>query len=131
LPATPLASRLNPDAGETGTMGHEDDAVPAPAIARSRPEGIDPRGPYPADSTFLARAQSRYNAALAMYHGRALITVRTIAFDERLDDALDLPFIQTSPNHGTVVDIAGKDIARPSSLCAARMAERTVTGAAA
>ena len=129
-------SGLNPHAGESGTMGHEDGTIIAPAIAQLQAEGIDARGPYPADTMFHARARAGYDAALAMYHDQALIPIKTIAFDEGVNVTLGLPFIRTSPDHGTAFDIAGQGIARPDSLCAAlklaaRMAERTVTDAAA
>ena len=129
-------SGLNPHAGENGTMGHEDAAIVAPAIARLQAEGIDARGPYPADTMFHARARAGYDAALAMYHDQALIPIKTIAFDDGVNVTLGLPFIRTSPDHGTAFDIAGQGIARPDSLCAAlklaaRMAERAPTDAAA
>lgn len=120
---------LNPHAGENGTMGREDEEVVKPAIAQLRAEGIDARGPYPADTLFHARARAGYDAALAMYHDQALIPIKTIAFDEGVNVTLGLPFIRTSPDHGTAFNIAGQGIARPDSLCAAlklaaRMAER-------
>lgn len=129
-------SGLNPHAGEGGAMGQEDAAVVAPAIAQLQAEGIDARGPYPADTMFHARARAGYDAALAMYHDQALIPIKTIAFDDGVNVTLGLPFIRTSPDHGTAFDIAGKGIARPDSLCAAlklaaRMAERVPTDAAA
>ena len=128
-------SGLNPHAGENGTMGHEDEAIVAPAIAQLQAEGIDARGPYPADTMFHARARAGYDAALAMYHDQALIPIKTIAFDEGVNVTLGLPFIRTSPDHGTAFDIAGQGIARPDSLCAAlklaaRMAERVLTDTA-
>ncbi len=128
-------SGLNPHAGEGGTMGHEDGAIVAPAIAQLQAEGIDARGPYPADTMFHARARAGYDAALAMYHDQALIPIKTIAFDEGVNVTLGLPFIRTSPDHGTAFDIAGQGIARPDSLCAAlklaaRMAERASTDTA-
>ena len=124
-------SGLNPHAGENGAMGHEDAAIVAPAIAQLRAEGIDARGPYPADTMFHARARAGYDAALAMYHDQALIPIKTIAFDDGVNVTLGLPFIRTSPDHGTAFDIAGQGIARPDSLCAAlklaaRMAERAL-----
>ena len=128
-------SGLNPHAGENGTMGHEDEAIVAPAIAQLQAEGIDARGPYPADTMFHARARAGYDAALAMYHDQALIPIKTIAFDEGVNVTLGLPFIRTSPDHGTAFDIAGQGIARPDSLCAAlklaaRMAERNLADTA-
>lgn len=110
---------LNPHAGENGTLGHEDAAVIAPAVARLRAEGIDAGGPYPADSMFHARARQGYDAALAMYHDQALVPIKTIAFDEAVNVTLGLPFVRTSPDHGTAFDIAGKGLARPDSLIAA------------
>jgi 4-hydroxythreonine-4-phosphate dehydrogenase len=110
---------LNPHAGENGTMGTEDSTVIAPAIEILRAEGIDVAGPLPADTMFRARARSRYDAALAMYHDQALIPIKTIAFDEAVNVTLGLPFVRTSPDHGTAFDIAGKGIARPDSLMAA------------
>lgn len=124
-------SGLNPHAGESGAMGHEDMQVIAPAIAILRAEGIDARGPYPADTMFHARARAGYDAALAMYHDQALIPIKTIAFDEGVNVTLGLPFIRTSPDHGTAFDIAGKGIARPDSLCAAlKLAARMAEGRA-
>ena len=110
---------LNPHAGENGAMGTEDRTIIAPAIAVLCQEGIDATGPLPADTMFHARARSRYDAALAMYHDQALIPIKTIAFDEAVNVTLGLPFVRTSPDHGTAFDIAGKGIARPDSLMAA------------
>lgn len=122
-------SGLNPHAGESGAMGGEEMAVIAPAIAALQSEGIDARGPYPADTMFHARARAGYDVALAMYHDQALIPIKTIAFDEGVNVTLGLPFIRTSPDHGTAFDIAGKGIARPDSLCAAlKLAARMAEG---
>ncbi|MBA1156647.1 4-hydroxythreonine-4-phosphate dehydrogenase PdxA [Microvirga mediterraneensis] len=110
---------LNPHAGESGAMGTEDETVIVPAIDILRADGIDVTGPLPADTMFHARARSRYDAALAMYHDQALIPIKTIAFDEAVNVTLGLPFVRTSPDHGTAFDIAGKGIARPDSLMAA------------
>ena len=116
---------LNPHAGESGTLGDEDEAVIAPAVEVLRREGIAAEGPIPADTMFHARARSRYDAALAMYHDQALIPIKTIAFDEAVNVTLGLPFVRTSPDHGTAFDIAGRGIARPDSLMAAlRLAAR-------
>jgi 4-hydroxythreonine-4-phosphate dehydrogenase len=106
-------------------MGSEDSTIIAPAIETLRAEGIDAAGPLPADTMFHPRARSRYDAALAMYHDQALIPIKTIAFDEGVNVTLGLPFVRTSPDHGTAFDIAGKGIARPDSLMAAlRLAAR-------
>lgn len=110
---------LNPHAGENGAMGTEDASIIVPAIHALRAEGIEAAGPLPADTMFHARARSRYDAALAMYHDQALIPIKTIAFDEAVNVTLGLPFVRTSPDHGTAFDIAGKGIARPDSLIAA------------
>jgi 4-hydroxythreonine-4-phosphate dehydrogenase len=116
---------LNPHAGERGTMGSEDRDVIEPAIISLRAEGVDASGPYPADTLFHQRARAGYDAALAMYHDQALIPIKTIAFDEAVNVTLGLPFIRTSPDHGTAFDIAGRGIARPDSLIAAlRLAAR-------
>lgn len=125
--ATPrlAVSGLNPHAGEGGALGKEDEAVVAPAIAQLKALGIAARGPYPADTMFHARARAGYDVALAMYHDQALIPIKTIAFDEGVNVTLGLPFIRTSPDHGTAFDIAGQGVARPDSLCAAlRLAAR-------
>lgn len=120
-------SGLNPHAGESGALGQEDADVVAPAVEALRALGIDASGPYPADTMFHARARSGYDAALAMYHDQALIPIKTIAFDEGVNVTLGLPFIRTSPDHGTAFDIAGKGIARPDSLIAAlKLAARMV-----
>ncbi len=110
---------LNPHAGESGTMGLEDRDVVEPAVAQLRREGIDADGPHPADTLFHVRARRRYDAVLAMYHDQALIPIKTIAFDEAVNVTLGLPFVRTSPDHGTAFDIAGQGIARPDSLMAA------------
>ncbi|WP_445503941.1 4-hydroxythreonine-4-phosphate dehydrogenase PdxA [Microvirga sp. G4-2] len=121
---------LNPHAGENGAMGTEDQAIIAPAIATLRADGIVASGPLPADTMFHARARKSYDAALAMYHDQALIPIKTIAFDEAVNVTLGLPFVRTSPDHGTAFDIAGKGIARPDSLMAAiKLAARLGAGA--
>jgi 4-hydroxythreonine-4-phosphate dehydrogenase len=123
---------LNPHAGEAGTIGHEDRDVLAPAVARLRAAGIDIRGPLPADTLFHARAREAYDVALAPTHDQALIPIKTIAFDDGVNVTLGLPFVRTSPDHGTAFDIAGKGIARPDSLIAAlRLADRLAATEAA
>lgn len=112
-------SGLNPHAGEGGAMGHEDEAIIRPAIEALQREGIDARGPLPADTMFHAPARATYDAAICMYHDQALIPAKALAFDETVNVTLGLPFIRTSPDHGTAFDIAGKGIARPDSLVAA------------
>jgi 4-hydroxythreonine-4-phosphate dehydrogenase len=116
---------LNPHAGEEGTLGEEDSAIVAPAVARLAAEGIDARGPLPADSMFYEGARTTYDAALCMYHDQALIPIKTLAFDHAVNVTLGLPFVRTSPDHGTAFDIAGSGTADPTSLVAAlRLAAR-------
>ncbi len=110
---------LNPHAGEGGAMGREDIDIVAPAVARLRAEGIEARGPLPPDTMFHAAARATYDAALCMYHDQALIPIKTLAFDSAVNLTLGLPFIRTSPDHGTAFDIAGQGIAQAASLIAA------------
>lgn len=107
---------LNPHAGEGATLGTEDRDVIAPAVAALRAIGIDASGPLPADTMFHPAARARYDAALCAYHDQALIPVKTIAFDEASNVTLGLPFVRTSPDHGTAFDIAGTGRADPTSL---------------
>jgi 4-hydroxythreonine-4-phosphate dehydrogenase len=119
---------LNPHAGESGTIGQEDEAVLRPAVRRLQAEGLDIVGPLPADTMFHARARATYDVALCPYHDQALIPVKTLAFDDGVNVTLGLPFIRTSPDHGTAFDIAGRGMARPDSLIAAlRLAGTMVT----
>ena len=110
---------LNPHAGEGGALGEEEIAVVAPAIAALRAQGIDARGPYPADSLFHEAARAGYDAALCLYHDQALIPVKMLDFWGGVNLTLGLPIVRTSPDHGTAFDIAGKGVARPDSLIAA------------
>jgi len=110
---------LNPHAGEGGAMGREEIEVIAPAIEVLRAEGIAASGPHPADALFHARAREGYDVVLTMYHDQGLIPVKTLDFDQGVNVTLGLPFIRTSPDHGTAFDIAGTGRARPDSLLAA------------
>jgi 4-hydroxythreonine-4-phosphate dehydrogenase len=110
---------LNPHAGENGALGGEDAAIVAPAVARLAAEGIAATGPLPADTMFHAAARATYDAALCMYHDQALIPIKTLAFDHGVNVTLGLPFVRTSPDHGTAFDIAGSGRAEVSSLVAA------------
>jgi 4-hydroxythreonine-4-phosphate dehydrogenase len=110
---------LNPHAGEEGALGAEDAAIVAPAVKSLQEEGIDAIGPVPADTMFHERARTAYDVALCMYHDQALIPIKTLAFDHAVNVTLGLPFVRTSPDHGTAFDIAGKGTADPSSLIAA------------
>ena len=116
---------LNPHAGEGGAMGREEITIIAPAIEALRAEGIDAIGPLSADTMFHAKARARYDVALTMYHDQGLIPVKTLAFDQGVNVTLGLPFVRTSPDHGTAFDIAGRGLANPSSLIAAlKLADR-------
>ena len=116
---------LNPHAGENGALGEEDRAIVAPAVARLIADGIDARGPLPANSLFHERARATYDVALCMYHDQALIPIKTLAFDHAVNVTLGLPFVRTSPDHGTAFDIAGTGAADATSLVAAlRLAAR-------
>jgi 4-hydroxythreonine-4-phosphate dehydrogenase len=123
---------LNPHAGEEGSLGAEDRAIIAPAVEQLRAEGIDARGPLPADTMFHAQARATYDVALCMYHDQALIPIKTLAFDHAVNVTLGLPFVRTSPDHGTAFDIAGSGRADPTSLVAAlRLAARLTAPVAA
>jgi 4-hydroxythreonine-4-phosphate dehydrogenase len=123
---------LNPHAGEAGALGGEDLEMVAPAVERLRAAGIDARGPLAADVMFHAAARSTYDVAVCMYHDQALIPIKTLAFADAVNVTLGLPFVRTSPDHGTAFDIAGTGRADPSSLVAAlRLAGRLTAGAPA
>jgi 4-hydroxythreonine-4-phosphate dehydrogenase len=112
-------SGLNPHAGEDGTLGTEDLSIVKPAVDFLRAEGIHAAGPLPADTLFHDAARKTYDCAICMYHDQALIPVKTLAFDDAVNVTLGLPFVRTSPDHGTAFDIAGTGRANPSSLIAA------------
>ena len=125
-------SGLNPHAGEDGSLGNEELTIVAPAIEILRGEGFEVRGPLPADTMFHGAARKTYDCAICMYHDQALIPVKTLAFEEAVNVTLGLPFIRTSPDHGTAFDIAGTGKANPSSLIAAlRLAARMAAAAPA
>lgn len=107
---------LNPHAGEGGTMGRQETDWMADLIATMQAEGFALRGPLPADTMFHAAARKTYDAAIAMYHDQALIPIKTLDFDRGVNVTLGLPFIRTSPDHGTAFDIAGQGIANPTSM---------------
>jgi 4-hydroxythreonine-4-phosphate dehydrogenase len=114
---------LNPHAGEGGTIGREDIDLIAPAIEELRREGLSVSGPHSADTLFHAAARKNYDAAVCMYHDQALIPIKTLSFDTGVNVTLGLPFVRTSPDHGTAFDIAAKGIASPESMISAiRMA---------
>ncbi|UHS56168.1 4-hydroxythreonine-4-phosphate dehydrogenase PdxA [Agrobacterium vaccinii] len=123
---------LNPHAGEDGTIGTEDRDLIHPATIQLRKEGIDAFGPLPADTMFHEAARRRYDVAVCMYHDQALIPAKALGFDDSVNVTLGLPFIRTSPDHGTAFGIAGQGIANESSLVAAlkmaaEIAARSVT----
>lgn len=119
---------LNPHAGEDGAMGQEELRFIRPLIQRLSEEGMAIRGPLPADTMFHPRALATYDVAVCMYHDQALIPIKTIDFDGGVNVTLGLPFVRSSPDHGTALDIAGKGIAEPGSLVAAlRMAQKMAT----
>ncbi len=120
LPYPRLAiAGLNPHAGEGGSIGSEDAAIIAPAVAALRADGIQVAGPLSADAMFHRAARAGYDAALCMYHDQALIPAKTLAFAETVNVTLGLAFVRTSPDHGTAFDLAGTGRADPSSLAAA------------
>jgi len=110
---------LNPHAGEGGSLGREEVDIITPAVAEMRAAGIDARGPLPPDTMFHAEARRNYDAALCMYHDQALIPIKTIDFHGGVNVTLGLPFVRTSPDHGTAFAIAGQGSARADSLIAA------------
>jgi 4-hydroxythreonine-4-phosphate dehydrogenase len=121
---------LNPHAGEDGAIGLEDEEIIHPAIIRLRDEGLHVFGPLPADTMFHDEARSRYDVAICMYHDQALIPAKALGFDTSVNVTLGLPFIRTSPDHGTAFGIAGQGVARETSLVealklAARLAANT------
>ncbi len=110
---------LNPHAGEAGSLGNEEVDIIMPAIEALAAEGIGVEGPVPADSLFHETARRAYDAVICMYHDQALIPIKTIGFDRGINITLGLPFVRTSPDHGTALDIAGTGVAREESLVAA------------
>lgn len=110
---------LNPHAGENGALGAEERAIIAPAVHQLQAEGLSVVGPLPADTMFHATARAAYDAAICMYHDQALIPAKMLGFDDAVNVTLGLPFIRTSPDHGTAYDIAGSGKANPSSFIAA------------
>lgn len=126
-----VVTGLNPHAGEDGTLGGEEIEIIAPAIAALKSEGMDVRGPYPADTLFHASARATYDAAVCMYHDQALIPFKTLAFETGVNVTLGLPFVRTSPDHGTAFDIAAKGCASPLSFIEAVKLAGTIAAARA
>jgi len=120
LPAPRLAvAGINPHAGEGGLMGTEEQTVIAPVLDRLRGEGMDLRGPLPADTMFHEEARRGYDAAVCMYHDQALVPIKTLDFARGVNVTLGLPFVRTSPDHGTAFGIAGQGRADARSMIAA------------
>jgi 4-hydroxythreonine-4-phosphate dehydrogenase len=118
---------LNPHAGEDGLFGSEEQAVIAPAIAAARAEGIDAQGPFAPDTVFMRARRGEFELVVAMTHDHGLIPVKYLGVEQGVNVTLGLPFVRTSPDHGTAFDIAGRGVADPSSLEAAiRWATRSV-----
>jgi 4-hydroxythreonine-4-phosphate dehydrogenase len=109
-------SGLNPHAGENNSMGTEDSQIIAPAIEAIQKQGIDVKGPLPADTMFHKAVRAQYDVALCMYHDQALIPIKTIDFDAGVNVTLGLPIVRTSPDHGTALNIAGRGTANPTSM---------------
>ena len=130
LPAPRIAvAGLNPHAGEGGKIGDEEITLITPVIDRLRAAGLDLSGPHSADTMFHAAARARYDAAIAMYHDQALIPIKTLDFDRGVNLTLGLPFVRSSPDHGTALDIAGQGVANPASLIEALTRARDMAAA--
>ncbi len=110
---------LNPHAGEGGEMGTEEQSIVGPAVAAARHRQMDVVGPLSPDTVFYHALRGDYDAVVAMYHDQGLAPLKAVAFDTGVNWTLGLPFIRTSPDHGTAYDIAGEGIASPSSMIAA------------
>jgi len=120
---------LNPHAGEDGKMGREEIEMITPVLDALRAEGLNIAGPLPADTMFHPAARARYDVAICMYHDQALIPIKTLDFSSGVNVTLGLPFVRTSPDHGTAFDIAGQGKADPTSMIAAlRMAHTLADG---
>lgn len=128
-PPSIAVAGLNPHAGEEGLLGAEEIEIIGPAIAHCRSQGINVCGPYPPDTVFMqARKSGRHDAVVAQYHDQGLIPVKYLGVDQGVNVTLGLPFVRTSPDHGTAFDIAGKDLADPSSMIAAIKMADGMTG---
>lgn len=130
-----VVAGLNPHAGEGGAIGREERDVIAPAVKELQHEGLAISGPASADTLFHAAARQTYDVVIAMYHDQALIPLKTLAFDEGVNVTLGLPFVRTSPDHGTAFEIAGTGRANPESFIqslklAATMAAARAAGTA-
>jgi 4-hydroxythreonine-4-phosphate dehydrogenase len=125
---------LNPHAGEGGLFGDEERTIIAPAVQAARAEGINASGPYAPDTVFMRARKNEFDVVVAMTHDHGLIPVKYLGVEDGVNVTLGLPFVRTSPDHGTAFDIAGQGLADPSSLIAAlqmarRLVSRSVRGA--
>ena len=107
---------MNPHAGENGSFGCEEVEIIKPAIELAVADGIEVTGPFSADSLFQSESRKKFDCIITMYHDQALIPVKTLDFKKTVNVTLGLPFVRTSPDHGTALDIAGSGTANPSSL---------------
>jgi 4-hydroxythreonine-4-phosphate dehydrogenase len=129
LPTSRIAvCGLNPHAGEGGKMGSEEIAIIRPAVAHAEAAGIDVTGPFPADTLFHRAYRGDFDVVIAMYHDQGLVPLKMVAFDSGVNWTVGLPFVRTSPDHGTAYDIAGKGVANPSSMMAALRLARQLLG---
>jgi 4-hydroxythreonine-4-phosphate dehydrogenase len=119
---------LNPHAGEGGHLGTEEAKIIEPAVRRANKQGVDVHGPFSADTLFFQALRGDYDAVVAMYHDQGLVPLKMIAFERGVNWTLGLPFIRTSPDHGTAYDIAGKGVADPSSMIAALQLAKELVG---
>ncbi|MEX2671406.1 MAG: 4-hydroxythreonine-4-phosphate dehydrogenase PdxA, partial [Phycisphaeraceae bacterium] len=119
---------LNPHAGEEGMFGDEEGRLIEPAITAAREQGIDARGPFPADTIYRDAVNGRYDLVVAMYHDQGLIPVKLLAFEDAVNVTLGLPIIRTSVDHGTAFDIVGKNRANPAPMQAAIKLAIEMTG---
>jgi len=127
IPAPRLAvAALNPHAGETGSIGREEIDIVQPAVAALQAQGLTVDGPLPADTLFHAGARARHDAVVCLYHDQALIPLKTLDFETGVNITLGLPFVRTSPDHGTALGLAGTGTASPSSLIAALHSARRI-----
>ncbi len=110
---------VNPHAGEGGLMGEEDAGIIRPAVRRAAGRGVRASGPHPADTIFAAARQGRYDVVVTAYHDQAMIPIKTVEMDAAVNATLGLPFLRTSPGHGTAFDIANRGVANPYSMRAA------------
>lgn len=107
---------LNPHAGESGLFGDEEITTIMPAIEAARREGIDASGPWPGDTVFMQAREGRFDIVVAQYHDQGLIPIKYMGLENGVNITLGLPFVRTSPDHGTAFDIAGRGVASPGSL---------------